>query len=255
MAAGIAGLMKLVLVLRHGQIPPHLHLQTPNPHIDWASSPVCVPTALVPWPDAKDGSERIGGVSSFGFSGTNAHVIVSVPVAAVSEEQPQSAQIDRPAHLLTISAKSAAALQAYAQRYEDFLAVHPDLNLGDLCYTSHVGRSHFLHRLAIAADSLPALQAQLSAFRDGRGMAGRSRHTVESRQAAPKLAFLFTGQGSQYANMGRTLYETEPAFRTIVDHCDESLHKYLGVSLLSVLYPKPITGDGVNADRRRIAID
>ncbi len=154
MAAGVVGVMKLALALQQGVIPPHLHLQTPNPHIDWATSPVQVPTVGTPWPHTADGRERLGGGSSFGFSGTNAHLILAeAPRTERRTGGKGPAHTERAFHLLTISAKTEGALQAYAQRYVDFLAVHPHPNLDDLCYASHVGRSHYPHRLGLAASS------------------------------------------------------------------------------------------------------
>ena len=147
LAAGVAGLMKLVLAVQHAVIPPHLHFHTPNPHIDWAAASVRVPVAPVAWPRV-EGGERIGGVSSFGFSGTNAHVIISeAPPAVLPAVLPETEA--RSAHLLTLSAKSVEALRASVQQYLALLADRPEVDLGDLCYTSQVGRSHFSQRLSV----------------------------------------------------------------------------------------------------------
>ena len=255
MAAGIAGLMKLALALQNGTIPPHLHLHTPNPHIDWATSPVQVPTTITPWLRPVDGGERIGGVSSFGFSGTNAHIILA---EAPQGDKETGRQGDKEAgrqddkmtgresaarffHLFTLSAKQESVLPAYAQRYLDFLAHHPELDLGDLCYTSHVGRSHYGHRLSFVAPSVAALQEQLAAYLATDNPVGHSHGTVPPMAAAPKIAFLFTGQGAQYVDMGRELYATQPTFRATLDRCDELLGAKLGEPLLAVLYPKGTT--------------
>ena len=237
-AAGIAGLMKVVLSLQHGQIPPHLHFHHPNPYIDWNGSPIQIPVALTPWPHTGTERKKIAGISSFGISGTNAHLVVeeSPPVPGVANER------ERPLQLLTISAKSEAALRAYVQRYQDFLATHPDLKLGDLCYTSHIGRSHFTHRLSIVAHSFTGLQQTLSAYLDQPATLAINQASLSPQPASPKVAFLFTGQGSQYVGMGRELYETDPTFRATLDRCDELLREHLGESILAVLYPE--TRDG-----------
>ncbi len=233
MAAGVAGLMKLALSLQHGLIPPHLHLHTPNPFIDWDTSPVQVPTATTPWPKPADGAARIGGVSSFGFSGTNAHVIV----AEAPDFATVSNAVERPIHLLTIAAKSDAALRAYAQRYHDWLVDQPSLDVADLCYTSHVGRSHYEHRMSLAVPSATALQRALAAYLVHQESAGRCQGVVPPRQTAPKIAFLFTGQGAQYVGMGCELYATSPTFRATLDRCEELFQQETGKSLLAILYP------------------
>ena len=155
--------------------------------------------------------------------------------AGGTEQRPE-----RTHHLLTIAAKTEGALRAYAQRYADFLAAHPLLDLGDLCYTSHVGRTPFAHRLSLTAASNSELQQQCRLYLQ-RGVDPASpclrQGVVSTQQTAPKIAFLFAGQGTQSVNMGRTLYETEPLFRATLERC-EALHQaYAGTSLLAVLYP------------------
>ncbi|MBW4479947.1 MAG: type I polyketide synthase [Tolypothrix brevis GSE-NOS-MK-07-07A] len=228
-AAGIAGLIKVVLAMQHGEIPPHLHFQQPNPYIDWEKLPVIVPTKLRPW-FLKEG-RRIAGVSSFGFSGTNAHVVL--------EEAPlsQAVPVDnkRPWHLLTLSAKTPEALQDLAIQYENYVTSHPDLLLGDICYSASTGRSHFSHRLCLLTESLAQTTEQLAAFTRGQKPTGV---LTGDNNARPKIAFLFTGQGSQYVKMGQQLYQTQPTFRAILEQCDEILRPHLEKPLLSVLYPQ-----------------
>ncbi|MGQ4807008.1 6-deoxyerythronolide-B synthase EryA1, modules 1 and 2 [Candidatus Entotheonellaceae bacterium PAL068K] len=228
-AAGIAGLIKVVLSLQHGDIPPHLHFHTPNPHIDWEHLPVRVPTESMPWPDA---DRRIAGVNSFGFSGTNAHVILE----AAPEPAAAGTDMDRPLHLLTLSAKTEAALRALAQRSVSYLSTRADVPLGDICFTANTGRALFPHRLSVVAASVPQMRQQLSAFLAGRPLAGVASGQRPAPQA-PRVAFLFSGQGTQSVDMGRQLYDTQPSFRQAVQRCAEILRPYLEVSLLDVLYP------------------
>jgi microcystin synthetase protein McyG len=231
-AAGIAGLIKTVLALEHGEIPPHLHLETPNPHIAWSEIPVVVPMARTHWPTAE--GRRVAGVSSFGFSGTNAHVVV--------EEAPERAPApppgpERPLHLLTLSAKSPEALRQLAARYQEHLAGHPSEAFADICFTANAGRARFSHRLAVVAESAAQAGEKLAAR--GRGEEPRDCFAGRTESASePKLAFLFTGQGAQYIGMGRDLYATQPTFRQALGRCAELLAGHLDRPLLSVLYPE-----------------
>lgn len=160
-AAGIAGLIKVVLALQHKKIPPHLHFKTPNPHISWGEIPVKVPQISSPW--VSDDRERCAGVSSFGFSGTNAHVILE----EFPSSQNPSSTVDSGSHLLTLSAKTSTALKALASRYEEYLKRHPDRPLADICFTANVGRSQFNHRLAIVASSREEMGQKLAEFCGG----------------------------------------------------------------------------------------
>nr|VFK62587.1 MAG: Ketoacyl-synthetase C-terminal extension [Candidatus Kentron sp. TUN] len=233
-AAGIAGLMKIVLAMRHEEIPPHLHFKEPNPHIDWANLPFRVPVALQPWlrGQGNDRKPRIAGVSSFGMSGTNAHVVLEeAPVTerlideSAGDESSVSG-VERPFHLLTLSARSEATLRDLTGRYADYLEAHPEIPLADVCFTAYTGRSHFAHRLALVAGSSEDAGKQLRAMNYKVGRTEGKR---------PRIAFLFTGQGAQYVGMGRQLYETEPLFREMLERCDEILRP-LGVPLLDLLY-------------------
>lgn len=241
-AAGIAGLIKAVLALRHGEIPPNLHYQDPNPKIPWGELAFQVPTVPVPWPDGDQ--PRIAGVSSFGFSGTNAHLVVEAARADAEEAAGSSDEppVARRQHLLTLSAKTEAALRRLTERYQHHFSL-PDLpRLADLCATAHTGRAHLEERLAVVGTSAPEIAASLSAFLAGkdpieviRGRAGRG----------PKMAFLFSGQGAQAPGIGRRLYESEPRFRDTLDRCAKILGDRLERSLLSLLFP----ADGEDADR------
>jgi len=227
-AAGVSGVIKTVLCLQHGQVPPHPNLQQLNPDIE--IGPFVIPTAAAPWPSRP----RLAGVTSFGIGGTNVHVILEAAPAPA----PTPAAIERPQQLLTLSAKTEPALQQLAALYRDYLDQQPATRLADLCFTANAGRTHFEQRLAISADTVATLQEQLAAFTTGQP--GALTQGGRTAKAAPKLAFLFTGQGAQYVGMGRELYATQPIFRQTLDQCDEILRPLLGESLLNILYPETV---------------
>jgi acyl transferase domain-containing protein/SAM-dependent methyltransferase len=230
-AAGIAGLLKVVAALQHHEIPPHLNLKEPNPYIPWTQYPITVPTARTPWMPPV--GKRLAGVSSFGFSGTNAHIVLEEAPAVVRE----SAPVERPLHLLTLSGRTPAALVELAVRYQNFFEQNPAVSFADACYTAAAGRAHFPHRLALVAESAQEAREKLAAYAAGEAPLG-----VFSGQAQgagqPEVAFLFTGHGAQYLQMGRELYDTQPVFRAAIDRCDELLRPYLERSLLEALYPE-----------------
>jgi acyl transferase domain-containing protein/thioesterase domain-containing protein len=209
-AAGIAGLIKVVLALRAGELPGQPNFGTPNPHIAWSDLPVEVVRSRRPWPAGR----RLAGVSSFGFSGTNAHVVLEGYAEPAAEA---AALPERGAHLLPLSAKSEAALAALAGRYLTALENDPDLALGDACFTAGVGRSHLPHRAAVVGGDRATLLAGLAALREGAGHP--ALRLGERRGAGPRVAVLFSGQGSQWAGMGAGLYGSEPVFRDVVDRC------------------------------------
>ncbi|AVH74386.1 type I polyketide synthase [Nostoc sp. 'Lobaria pulmonaria (5183) cyanobiont'] len=229
-AAGIASLIKVALSLKHLQIPPSLHFQEPNPYIPFDEIPLKVQQTLGTWSEVAGAA--LAGVSSFGFGGTNVHLVLE----EIAVQPLRSHEFERSQHLLTLSAKSETALQALAQSYETYLTSDRSVSLADVCFTANTGRSHFTHRLAVVAESAIQLAEQLGAFATGKetsrlvsGKANTSKHS--------RIVFLFTGQGSHYVNMGRHLYNTQPKFRQILDQCDELLRSYLPQPLLSVLYP------------------
>jgi acyl transferase domain-containing protein len=225
-AAGIAGLIKTVLVLEHAEIPPSLHFERPNPRVDFAASPVYVSRALASW--KRDGEPRRAGVSSFGFGGTNAHVVLEEAPAV-----PVRTAADRPWRLLVLSAKTGDALAAAAVNLAACLRSRPEIDLGDAAYTLLAGRRTFGHRrIAVCRDALDAA-ACLAELDPERVLAAVEREEPRDRP----LAFLFPGQGAQHVEMGRGLYENEPAFRDEVDRCVERLAPALGLDLRRVLYP------------------
>jgi len=216
-AAGIAGLIKVVLALQHGEIPPHLNLSDPNPHIDWKSLPVAVPIEATGWPAS---AMRIAGVSSFGISGTNAHVILAAPPAS----QPAEPVCDRPLHILALSARDGSALRELAGRYGQRLAAE-DAPIADACFSANAGRSHFQHRVAAVGATAAEIRERLAACSPAAPAPG----------SRPRIAFLFTGQGSQFSGMAAQLYDTSPVFRKTLDRCAVLLEPHMDRPLLSVL--------------------
>ncbi|MDT5269737.1 MAG: hypothetical protein QOH49_1923 [Acidobacteriota bacterium] len=222
-AAGIAGLLKTVLSLKHRQIPPSLHFERPNPQIDFENGPFYVNTKLTEW--RTDGGPRRAGVSSFGIGGTNAHVVL--------EEAPprEPSGPSREWQLLLVSARSPAALETATDRLSAHLRRHPEQPLADTAYTLQVGRRSFRHRRVLlcrdADDAAKALEA-----RDPRRVL-----TGVSQLQKRHVAFMFPGLGDQYVNMALGLYQAEPKFREQFDLCCELLRPHLKVDLREVIYP------------------
>ncbi|WP_193197111.1 type I polyketide synthase [Nostoc sp. MG11] len=222
-AAGVTGLIKTVQALKHQQIPPSLHFEKPNSEIDFANSPFYVNTKLSEW--KTNGLPRRAGVSSFGVGGTNAHVIL--------EEAPviEASSTSRPWQLLLLSAKTSTALESATANLAAYLQQHPDINLPDVAYTLQVGRRVFDHRrLVVCQDWNDAVK--LLENKDPQRVF--SYHWKPSR--CP-IIFMFSGQGSQYVNMGRELYEVEPTYRRHIDNCAEILQPHLGLDIRHLLFP------------------
>ncbi|MBD6618567.1 acyltransferase domain-containing protein [Komarekiella sp. 'clone 1'] len=223
-AAGVAGLIKTVLALKHKQIPPSLHFEQPNPQIDFANSPFYVNNKLSEWKTGKH--PRRAGVSSFGIGGTNAHVILEeAPVVTPKES------ISRPWQLLVISAKTQTALESATTNLANYLAEHPDTNLADVAHTLQVGRRNFSHRRVLLCQNIQDAIKILTAP----NKQGVLSNLSETRNHS--IVFMFPGQGAQYVNMGRELYKIEPIFRQQVDECCELLKPYLKLDLRDILYP------------------
>jgi acyl transferase domain-containing protein/acyl carrier protein len=229
-AAGIAGLIKVVISLNEGEIPPHLHLENVNPQIALEHSPLVIPTERCSWPSGVE--RRYAGISSFGFGGTNAHVVLEEPpVAPVCDE----VRVERPYHILTLSARTEIALKELASRFGAHLRKHPAELPGDVCFTANTGRNHFTQRLASVASSSENLSRQLDAFLNGNPAAGLLTGRSEINHQ-PRIAFLFTGQGGQKTGMGQELYETHLVFRRVLDQCSDILQPYLDRPIASLLY-------------------
>jgi acyl transferase domain-containing protein len=224
--AGIASLIKVVLSLQHRQLPAHVHFDAPSPHIRWDALGLKVVDTLQPW-EAIDG-RRIAGVSAFGFSGTNAHVILAeAPAAEVAADRAV-----RPIDVLPLSARTDAARVALARSYAAQLTAAPD-TWPDVCHTAAAGRARFAKQLSVRAADGVSAAAALIAFADGR----ESSTVVASEpgSARPRIAFAFTGQGSQYVGMGSALYASSPAFRRVVDAGEALLSSRLDVPLGAVM--------------------
>lgn len=241
-AAGMAGLIKTLLALQFGKIPAQLNFEVPNPHVPWDQMPLQVVTEATDWPDSE---RRLAGVSAFGMSGTNAHVIVEAPKRSDGSRSPVNGYTLAPAaedssrsfrsepQLLVLSGKSEDALYDSIERYCEFLQNYPDADLGDVACTSGVGRSHFEHRAAVVAtqsSQVPdVLEALLRGSADDHARLGQHR-------TAPKTAWQFTGQGSQYLGMTRQLYDAQPVFREAIDQCDRWLSAHRSGSLRNVMF-------------------
>ena len=242
-AAGIAGMLKVLLSLGADEIPPHLHFERPNPRIPWDDLPVRVTSEETPWPEAADRPRR-AAVSSFGYSGTNAHLILESrdqerrPQERRSSDRHRPPPADETPHtprthrVLPLSGKTPNALRDLARRYLDFLT--DDAPLADVAWTAGVGRSHFEHRAGVVFRDPDSLRAGLE----------RVERRAGSAPAGGKVAFLYPGEGSERAGMGRDLYEQEPVFREVLDRCETAFREERQASLLAVMF-----GDAEGLDR------
>jgi acyl transferase domain-containing protein/acyl carrier protein len=230
-AAGVAGLIKTTLALKHRQIPAHLHLKNPNPQINFDKLRLRVPRTLTPWPEGN--RPALAGVNSFGFGGTNAHVVLEEAPRPSLAARADAGETGR-AQLLPISARSPEALRAFAESYQQFLT-NPNAEpstLQEIGYTAGLRRTHHAHRLGVVAHSKEELAERLGAFAAGENPAGVASGHAGTGEAEPRLAFVFSGMGPQWWAMGRQLLEQEPVFRAAVEEVDELLRPYTGWSLL-----------------------
>ena len=222
-AAGVASLIKVVESLKHRQIPASINFSSPNPAIDFENSPFFVNNQLREW--QTDGQRRRAGISSLGVGGTNAHVIVE------EAPEPESSATPRAWDLLVVSAKTPSALNTMSENLATHLKENPDINLSDLAYTLQIGREPFEHRRILAASSVADAAKTLDA--------GDARRIFSAKadSSPTSLVFMFPGGGSQYPNMGRELYDTEPLYHDAVDECLNLVNPYIDFDLRAIMFP------------------
>ena len=225
--AGMAGLSKILLSLEHDRIPKNLHFKSPNPHIPWDAIPLQVVNESVAW--KKNDAPRVAGLSSFGFSGTNAHLIISEYTAEKQTEAPRTEQYE----ILNLSAQDTNGLAELVVRYLHLLNTG-EVSLKDLCYSATLGRAHWPYRLSVICKEPEDLVEGLKSYLAGTANPNVQFGYITAQQ--PKVAFLFTGQGSQYAAMGAHLYATEIVFRTALDRCDGIFQSLTQQSLKSIIF-------------------
>lgn len=225
-AAGVAGLIKAALVVRHAEIPANLHFTGLNPHINTRGTRFAFPTTLERWPT--ENAPRRASVSSFGWSGTNAHLIL--------EEAPPSKTVpaiaDGAPHVLPISARSAESLALMAKQYQERLASTNVTSLGDLCFTAATRRTHYEHRIAAVGRTPDELSQSIAKQLSKQSIVRRSTSN-------PRIVFVFPGQGSQWLGMGRTLLQREPVFRDAIVRCDAAIRTETGWSVRDELEATP----------------
>jgi acyl transferase domain-containing protein/acyl carrier protein len=229
-AAGVAGLIKVVLSLQADEIPQHLNFTHPSRHIAWDQFPIEVAATRRLW--APLHGKRIAGVSSFGFSGTNAHVVLEKAPAPA----PRTAQVaERPAHLLTLSARTKSALNTVIERAVRQIEESEPKAIGDICYTANTGRAHLAHRIAVTGVSSSVIADRLRQFAAGK-MHPDVAHGLWEGTDKPKIAFLFADEAPHSEEMGRELYRSSPVFKHAFDRCETVLRAEHGRSLIDMLY-------------------
>ncbi|MGB8690435.1 MAG: beta-ketoacyl synthase N-terminal-like domain-containing protein [Microcoleus sp.] len=232
-AAGIAGIIKVLLAMKHKKLPKLLNFKRLNPRIELENSPFYIVDENQEWQPLKTESEEIiprrAGVSSFGVGGVNAHVVL--------EEAPkpeiQKTEIERHEHILTLSAKNEKALEELVKKYQDYLQSNQEESIADICFTANTGRTHFEKRCFFVAESNVELHKQLQTFLK----INQTNKQTTGKGENPKIVFLFTGETSESVNIGWQLYQTQPTFRKTLEQCDEILQPYLEIPLLEILYP------------------
>ncbi len=225
-AAGIAGIIKTLLSFEYGCIPKNIHFDTPSVHIPWDEIPVKVVAENFPW-KKNETHKRVAGVSSFGFSGTNAHVILEEAPAVEATEINQPATGARSAQLIILSARKNEVLKTVAERLLQQVKNNPDTDLASLAYSLATTKTHFSKRHAFVCKDSGQLIQSLEA-----GLPEGDKDPVHDG----KTAFLFTGQGSQYSGMGKDLYQSEPVFKAALDECAALLAPLLEENILDVMF-------------------
>ena len=266
-ASGMASIIKAVMAMKRGLIPAHLHFSNPNPNFDWERMPVRITSEQTAWP-LNNGRPPLSAVNAFGLSGTNAHVVLegygqpndgpesdaetswpagkslATPVVGSSRyadiPEPDEQQPARTARLLPLSGKSPEALRTLSESYlywmdnkdvQQALEINEQDFLADMAWTAGTGRSHFAHRAGVVFRSVSDLKDALEELVQSDSGPGKP-----AAETAPKIAFLYGGAGSRWDGMGEDLYQTEPVFRAILDHCDELVRQESGGALLEVMF-------------------
>ncbi|MBI4852597.1 MAG: amino acid adenylation domain-containing protein [Acidobacteria bacterium] len=236
-AAGVTGVMKMVLALNHQLLPKTLHAETSSPHIKWEGSGIELLTSTRDW--KPNHQPRRCGISSFGISGTNAHIILEeAPINnndAINNDTNVETKISNSiGNILLLSGQTADALEAQAAQFAKYIAEHPEHSLLDICHSAALYRTHFSHRLALQADKRSELIEQLKAYADRDALS-----SVEDSVASLKLdkiAFLFTGQGAQYAGMAKELYQNHSLFKAILDQCVSIIDPLIECSIKELIF-------------------
>jgi len=252
-AAGIAGVIKVLLAMKHKKLPKIVNFKQLNPRIELKGSPFYIVTETQEWEQLQTETAKMlprrAGVSSFGIGGVNAHVILEEPPENVKNQKSKvksEVLLERPLHIFKLSGHTEKALKELAKKYvrevppagkeATDLQSNTEVSIQDICFSANTGRTDFADRLALVAQSKDELQEKLADFLQDNETNGVVTGKAENQEK--KIAFLFTGQGSQYVGMGRQLYETQPTFKKILDQCNEILQEYLEVPLLEILYSK-----------------
>ncbi|WP_037903127.1 acyltransferase domain-containing protein, partial [Streptomyces sp. NRRL S-350] len=226
-AAGAAGVIKMVMAMQHGVLPRTLHVDEPTPHVDWTAGAVALLTEQQPWPSHD--RPRRAAVSSFGISGTNAHVILEQPPTDAPKRVTEEPHLDAP---WLLSALDERALREQARRLREQLATQPDADPADVGHTLAVGRDHFGVRAGIFGAGAEERSEALAALADGTAHPAVVRGTAA---ASGKVVFVFPGQGSQWPGMGADLLDESPVFTQWIHRCEQALTPYVDWSLTDIL--------------------